>query len=65
MAKMDKAESSVTSVIFKDKAFKSRTVVLEDGRTFSVDKSRIEATDAALIAHLDNHPDFERIQPGA
>jgi hypothetical protein len=60
MAKTDKAEASAAPVIFKDKAFKSRTVILDDGRAFAVEKSTIEATDAALIAHLDSHPDFER-----
>lgn len=65
MAKSDKAEVSATAVIFKDKAFKIRTVVLNDGRAFAVEKSTIAATDAALIAHLDNHPDFECIQPSA
>lgn len=64
MAKTDKAEASAAPVVFKDKAFKSRMILLADGRPFLVDKSRIEATDAALIAHLDNHPDFERIQTG-
>lgn len=64
MAKSDKAESSATPVIFKDKAFKNRAIVLDDGRSFPVEKSRIEASDAALITHLDNHPDFERIQSG-
>lgn len=60
MAKTDKAEASAATVIFKDKAFKSRTVILDDGRAFAVEKSIIEATDAALIEHLDSHPDFER-----
>lgn len=65
MAKTDKAEASAAPVVFRDKAFKSRTIVLNDGRAFAVEKSTIEATDAALIAHLDNQSDFERIQPGA
>jgi len=60
MAKTDKAEASAAPVVFRDQAFKSRTIVLNDGRAFAVEKSTIEATDAALIAHLDNHPDFER-----
>lgn len=60
MAKIDKAEGSVAPVTFKDKAFKSRTVVLNDGRAFPVEKSTIEASDPALIEYLDKHPDFER-----
>ncbi|GAA5785109.1 hypothetical protein [Chitiniphilus shinanonensis] len=47
-------------VTFADKAFKSRTIVLSDGRAFPVSKSRITANDAALIAYLDRHADFER-----
>jgi hypothetical protein len=60
MAKADKTEPPATPVVFKDKAFKSRTIVLNDGRAFAVEKSTIEASDPALIDHLDKHPDFER-----
>lgn len=60
-----KGTTSTESVTFADKAFKSRTVVLEDGRTFAVEKSRIVATDPALIAYLDTNPDFERVAAGA
>ena len=47
-------------VMFADKAFKSRTIVLPDGRSFPVEKARINATDPALIEYLEKHPDFER-----
>ncbi|WP_375592181.1 hypothetical protein [Chitiniphilus eburneus] len=47
-------------VTFTDKAFKSRTLVLPDGRAFPVAKSRITANDPALIAYLDRHADFDR-----
>lgn len=50
-----------TPVVFADKAFKSRTIVLGDSRTFQVEKARIAATDSALIAHLETHPEFERV----
>ena len=60
-----KETTSTESVTFADKAFKSRTVVLEDGRTFEVEKSRIVAIDPALIAYLDVNPDFERVTAGA
>lgn len=60
-----KETTRTESVTFADKAFKSRTVVLEDGRTFAVEKSRIVATDPALIAYLDVNPDFERVTAGA
>lgn len=49
-----------TAVVFRDKAYKSRTIVLSDGRSFAVEKSRIASNDAALIACLDQHPEFER-----
>lgn len=64
MAKSDKTQISETPIIYQDKAFKSRTIVLEDRRAFQVDKSRIEANDPALIAHLDKHAEFERIVSG-
>lgn len=60
-----KETTSTESVTFADKAFKSRTVVLEDSRTFAVEKSRIVAIDPALIAYLDANPDFERVTAGA
>ena len=64
MAKPNKAEASAIPVVFKDKAFKSRTIVLGDGRAFQVEKSRIEASDPALIAYLDKHAEFGRIESG-
>lgn len=57
---MAKTETKTASVVFIDKAFKSRTVVLPDGRTFGVEKSRITTADPALIDHLDQLSDFER-----
>ena len=61
MAKTTDTNTATTRVVFADKAFKARTIVLEDGRTFAVEKSRIVAADPALIDHLDNHPEFERV----
>jgi hypothetical protein len=49
------------SVTFADQKFKSRMIVLADGRTFAVEKSRIVATDPVLIAHLDKRQDFKRV----
>lgn len=46
--------------VFHDNAFKARTIVLPDGRTFPVLKNTIEATDPALISYLDAHADFSR-----
>lgn len=61
MAKTTDTNTATTQVVFADKAFKTRTIVLEDGRTFAVEKSRIVATDPALIDHLDKHPEFGRV----
>lgn len=61
MAKTTDTNTATTRVVFADKAFKARTIVLEDGRTFAVEKSRIVAADPALIDHLDKHPEFERV----
>lgn len=63
MAKSD--TTSTETITFADKAFKSRTVVLEDGRSFPVEKSRIAASDPVLIAYLDKRADFERVAAGA
>ena len=61
MAKTTDTNTATTQVVFADKAFKTRTIVLEDGRTFAVEKSRIVAADPALVDHLDKHPEFERV----
>ncbi len=60
MPKVTENQTTKTPVVFRDKAFKVRTVVLPDGRSFPVEKSRIESDDEALTAFLDKHPDFER-----
>ena len=49
-----------TVPVFRDKAYKSRILILDDGRAFAVEKARIEATDPALLAYLEQHPDFSR-----
>ena len=61
MAKTTDTHTATTPAVFADKAFKTRTIVLEDGRTFAVEKSRIVAADPALIDHLDKHHEFERV----
>ncbi|MFP3614924.1 hypothetical protein SB778_33135 [Paraburkholderia sp. SIMBA_050] len=59
------ATAGRVSVTFRDKAFRSRTLVLADGRTLSVDKSTVTASDEEQLALLDRHPDFERVADGA
>ncbi|QDQ25286.1 hypothetical protein FNU76_02355 [Chitinimonas arctica] len=46
---------------YRDKSFKSRTLVLEDGRAFMVEKSRIVTDVPELVAYLDQHDDFESV----
>ena len=52
------------TVTFTDLKFKSRTIVLPDGRAFAVEKNRIVAGDPELIAHLDRRADFARADDG-
>ncbi|QDQ28305.1 hypothetical protein FNU76_19200 [Chitinimonas arctica] len=46
---------------YLDVAFKSRTLILEDGRAFWVEKSRIVTDIPELVAYLDQHDDFESV----
>lgn len=48
------------AVTFIDLVYKVRTLVLPDGCAFAIERSRIVATDPALIEYLDQHPDFTR-----
>ena len=57
---MAKSPENRSAVIFADKVFKARTLILPDGRVFGVEKSCITASDPALIAYLDKHTEFER-----
>lgn len=59
MPKPEKQTAAAT-VVFRDTAYKARTIVLADGRSFAIEKGRIEAADVDLIAYLDSHPDFRR-----
>lgn len=60
MANKTEKQPAAAPVIFVDQAFKQRTVILPDGRSFAVAKGRIEATDPDLIAYLDSNPEFRR-----
>lgn len=53
-------EKTPPTVTYRDLAFKSRTLVLTDGRSFAVMQGRIQTGDTALIAFLENHPEFQR-----
>ena len=53
------------SITFRDKAFRSRTIVFEDGRTLAVENSTVVVSDEEQTAALDRHPDFERATDGS
>ena len=53
-------EKSPSTVTYRDRAFKSRTLVLADGRSFAVEQGCIQTGDTALITFLEKHPDFQR-----
>lgn len=55
-----KDEKGPSTVTYRDLAFKSRSLVLADGRSFAVAQGRIQTGDTALIAFLENHPEFQR-----
>lgn len=62
---MARPDTPTGPVVFRDLAYRSRTLVLTDGRTFAVERSRIEASDPALIAFLSQNREFERQPPSA
>ena len=50
-----------TPVVYRDRAFISRTLVMRDGRLLQVNAHRVEGLDAEAQAFLDKHPDLERL----
>ncbi len=54
------SEKSPPTVTYRDLAFKSRTLVLGDGRSFAVAQGRIQTGDTVLIAFLEKHSEFQR-----
>ncbi|AXE92865.1 hypothetical protein [Paraburkholderia terricola] len=57
--------ADIVPVTFRDKAFRSRTLVFADGSTLAVERSTVTATDEEQIALLERHPDFERVADGS
>ncbi|MOA58289.1 hypothetical protein D3C78_1826620 [compost metagenome] len=55
---------TVAAQVFRDKAFKSRTLFLKDGRAVPVENYTVTTSDKDVIAYLDGHADFAR-QPAA
>ena len=54
-------DKPVSPVVYRDRAFISRTLVMRDGRQLQVRAHRVEALDAQAQAFLDAHPDLERL----
>lgn len=57
-------EATVPAQTFRDKAFKSRTLFLKDGRAVMVENYTVTTADKDVIAYLGSHADFAR-QPVA
>ena len=54
-------EKPVSPVVYRDRAFISRVLVMRDGRTLHVSAHHVETSDAEEQAYLDKHPDLERL----
>ena len=54
-------DKPVSLVIYRDRAFISRVLVMRSGRTLHVSAHRVEASDPEAQAFLDKHPDLERL----
>ena len=54
-------DKPVSPVVYRDRAFISRTLVMSDDRLLQVSAHRVEAPDAETQTFLDAHPDLERL----
>ncbi|WP_369781815.1 hypothetical protein [Pseudomonas sp. WC2401] len=54
-------DKPVSPVVYHDRAFISRVLVMPKGRTLHVSAHRVEGVDAEAQAFLDKHPDLERL----
>ena len=54
-------DKSVSPVVYRDRAFISRVLVMPKGRTLHVSAHQVEASDTEAQAFLDKHPDLERL----
>lgn len=48
--------------VFRDKRFRSRTLVLPDGGIARVEQGQVKVTSAVLLEYLNKHPDFEPLE---
>lgn len=53
-----------SAVTFRDRAWKYRSVILDDGREIKVDNYLATVSEPDLIDYLAAHPDFERVTEG-
>jgi hypothetical protein len=65
MAKPTDSKPADGSVVFRDKEFKSRTIVLGRGATVAVVKGQVTADTPELIDYFGKRTDFERVSPAA
>ena len=56
--KPDSQDDAGAVRVFRDTLFTSRTLVLPDGSTLAVSKSRVTATTDEQLAFLQAHPDL-------
>ena len=54
-------DKPASPVVYRDRAFISRVLVMPKGRTLLVSAHRVEGVDAEAQAFLDRHPDLERL----
>lgn len=54
-------DKPVSPVVYRDRAFISRVLVMPKGRTRHVSAHRVEGVDAEAQTFLDKHPDLERL----
>jgi hypothetical protein len=55
---------SFTPVMFRDRAFKARTLMFADGGTLAVEKGLVTALTQEHVDALDGHVDFKRAAEG-
>ncbi|MGO2451192.1 hypothetical protein [Pseudomonas taetrolens] len=54
-------DKPVSLVVYRDRAFISRVLVMRGGRTLHVSAHHVEAQDTEAQAFLDKHSDLERL----
>jgi hypothetical protein len=61
MSELKQIEINIT---YTDRKFKSRVLIMPDGRALRISERRIsvQGGDKGAIEYLDAHPDFERVQ---